>query len=123
MKWNAYWGKQAASVLKHYPGEDERTVEYTVLSLAKIVYGMDCLHMATRAAAGQYALSVLPPRWHKLIREALRINRIRSSTSYYESEQARTEEMRQFIRYVIDYCEIKRIEEEQPSVTELADGT
>lgn len=121
MKWNAYWGKQAAAVLMHLPEEDERTVEYTVLNLAKIVYGLDGRSAATRAAAGQYALSVLPAHWHKLIREALRINKIRSSVSYYESKKARAEELRRFVQYILQYCENHPKAGEQSPMRETAD--
>jgi len=84
---------------------DEGTIEYAVLNAARVLYTMDCPGRATREKAGNYALEVLPERWHPIVREALRIRRRAfQEPSLYATMEERMQEAKRFARFMKEYC-------------------
>jgi hypothetical protein len=111
---NSYWSKQAAqSVELMLKRNDEETIGFAVLSIARILYILDNRAKATNEKAGYYALQTLPARWHKLVREAMRISRIRMSPSLFASCEERAVETRLFVKQMINYFN-QRMEEGNP---------
>jgi hypothetical protein len=75
-------------------------IEWTVLGVLRQYYTFRENDITSKAGAGEYALLHLPPRWHRLIREALRI-RQQSGTSAYRSRLFRAFQAWRFLHYVI----------------------
>lgn len=87
---------------------DEETIEYAVLNAARVLYTLNCQGRATREKAGNYALEVLPERWHPIVREALRLRRRAfQEPSLYEEKEERMQEARRFVRFMKEYCETR----------------
>ena len=61
-------------------------MEWSVLGMLRQYYTLSERSVVSKIGAGQYALTHLPPHWHPVIREALRI---RMKESRLQSDAAR----------------------------------
>jgi hypothetical protein len=81
-------------------------VEWAVLGVCRLLYGLEEKSLVSKLEAGEHALIRLPTRWHALLREAidLRLGRLRlgKAAIYYRSRIARALETRAFLRYVVE---------------------
>lgn len=77
--------------------------EWTVLGVLRQFYTFREHEITSKRGAGHYALSCLPARWHRLIREAIRI-REGGHCSLYRSRLGRAGENLRFLRYIIAVC-------------------
>ena len=78
-------------------------IEWTVLGVLRQYYTFREHDITSKTGAGQYALSCLPARWHRLIREAIRI-RDGSPPSRYRFRPGRAWEAFRFLQYIIAEC-------------------
>jgi hypothetical protein len=79
---NTYWRKWAyhpSSMLKLLSGTG---IEWAVLGVLRLVYALRENDMTSKAGAGAYALATLPPRYHRIVAEAMRIRAKQSTSSY-----------------------------------------
>ena len=91
---HGYW-KQRLQALRRTAAESnwswsidriEEEMEWSVLGMLRQYYTLSERSVVSKIGAGQYALTHLPPHWHPVIREALRI---RMKESRLQSDAAR----------------------------------
>lgn len=75
-------------------------VQWTVLGTLRQVYTFAEHDITSKVGAGEYALAKLPARWHRIIREALRI-RQHEPESIYRSRFTRSVDTFRFLQYII----------------------
>lgn len=100
---NSYW----ASYIQR-PGRiawllSDFGVEWTVLGVIRQYYTFVAHDITSKVGAGLYALDHLPDRWHRVIREAIRI-RQQQRKSLYATRVQRAADCYNFLRYIIAYC-------------------
>jgi len=78
-------------------------VQWTVLGVLRQFYTFRENTITTKEKAGTYALSHVPTRWHRLIREATNIREGKNSSAY-RLRIARTIEVVSFTKYIIQTC-------------------
>ena len=78
-------------------------IQWAVLGVLRQYYTFREHDITSKTGAGAYALTQLPARWHKLIREAMSI-REESGSSSYKSKVGRALDALQFMRYIIQLC-------------------
>ncbi len=78
-------------------------VEWTVLGVLRQFYTLREHDITSKTEAGQYALSCLPARWHRLIQEAIEIRK-GGHRSLYRSRLGRALENFRFLQYIIVVC-------------------
>jgi hypothetical protein len=95
-----YWGsyirdpRRMAWLLSDYG------VQWTVLGTLRQVYTFAEHDITSKTGAGEYALHKLPARWHRIIREALRI-RQQEPGALYRSRFTRALDAFRFLQYII----------------------
>ncbi len=77
-------------------------IEWGVLGVTRLHYTLATGLVTSKHGAGLYALETLPPRWHRILGEALRIRERRSEGSHYRNLLQRRRDMRAYIATVID---------------------
>jgi hypothetical protein len=75
-------------------------IEWAVLGVLRQHYTFRERGITSKAGAGEYALAHMPPRWHKLIREALNLREQPEAPSLYHSHIVRAAEASSLLRYV-----------------------
>ena len=75
-------------------------IQWTVLGVVRLYYSLREKDITTKIEAGEYALQHLPPEWHPLIHEALRIRRGEAGSAY-RWRLGRAREARRFLGYII----------------------
>lgn len=75
-------------------------IQWTVLGVLRQFYSFRENTITTKVKAGEYALTCLPARWHRLIREAIRI-REGTPAPAYRCRMTRTIEAVKFLKYII----------------------
>jgi hypothetical protein len=78
-------------------------IQWAVLGVLRQFYSFRENTITTKVKAGEYALTCLSGRWHRLIREAINI-REGQSTSLYHSKVMRTVEAIRFLKFIISTC-------------------
>ncbi|RPI95566.1 MAG: DUF4111 domain-containing protein [Chloroflexi bacterium] len=73
---------------------------WAVLGVARQFYTIREKRIISKRRAGDYALSVIPERWHRVIDEAIRI-RTRSGEPLYRSRLVRMFDTVNFMKYII----------------------
>ncbi len=79
-------------------------VAFAVLTLCRILYTMGRHSVTSKPAAAQYAQGILPDKWHRLIREALRLHSGEPGLSLYVSRFGRAAETRRFVHAIVQLC-------------------
>ena len=75
-------------------------IQWTVLGILRQFYTIRENKIITKRRAGEYALSVVPEQWHRLINEALRI-RTKATGALYPLGLMRTADAVHFLNYII----------------------
>jgi hypothetical protein len=75
-------------------------VQWVVLGVLRQYYSFVEGDITSKTGAGEYALTHLPSRWHRVIREAIRI-RAQEHPSLYKSRLVRAVDAYLFLKYVI----------------------
>jgi hypothetical protein len=76
--------------------------EWGVLGVSRLHYTLTTGQIASKYAAGLYALHRFPPRWHPIIVEALRVRRGDGTRSAYWLPFRRRADLLRYIIMVID---------------------
>lgn len=98
---NTYWSQFIRNPIRMLWLLDDRGIEWAILGVLRQYYSFREQAITSKVGAGDYALQKLPDRWHRLIREALRIRTQQETSSLYRSRFSRTVEAWRFLRYII----------------------
>lgn len=101
---NNYWRKKLDKKLIFL---SDYMIEFSVLTLCRILYTLESGKIVSKCQAAAYELQRLPGDFRPIIREALRIRKSMPSESLYPSRIKRQKAVKEFIRYIIDYCNSK----------------
>jgi hypothetical protein len=75
-------------------------IQWTVLGVLRQYYSFMEQDITSKMGTGEYALTHLPTKWHRLIREAIQL-REQTGDSLYRSKMMRAIEAYNFLRYII----------------------
>ena len=103
---NTYWLKWA-NACRRFPSigyiaslTSLKSIEWGVLGVSRLYYTFRKRDIVSKAGAGEYALKTVPQKWHKIIREAMRL-RGNNKKSYYHSIFERRKDALGYIDYII----------------------
>lgn len=77
-----------------------KTIEWGVLGVSRLYYTFMERDIASKVGAGEYALRTVPLRWHKIIKEAMRLRK-NNKRSFYNSIFKRRIDTINYIDYII----------------------
>ena len=99
---DTYW-RDNAEALSAMPGEGthEWACCWCVLGVARLHHLLVTGEMTTKSAAGRWGLGFYPARFHRVLREALRV-REGGPDEYADDRQARGRDTAAFTAYVVD---------------------
>jgi hypothetical protein len=80
-----------------------KSVEWGVLGISRLYYSFRQRDIASKAAAGEYALKTLPERWHRIVREALRL-RDPGIPPQYASRIVRRNDALKYVEHMMREC-------------------
>lgn len=99
-----HWAEQTLSEVTCTVEEnDEQVVAAAVMSLIEFLYSLEYEIIIDENRVEQYALEVLPQKWHLIVKEADRIRRGLKSSSLFASREQRSKTAGDFAAYVIHY--------------------
>ncbi len=78
-------------------------VQWAVLGISRLLYGLREGDMISKSQAGEYALTQVPQKWHPLVHEALNIQR-GTGLRTYRSAWPRARDTAAYVRYIIAYA-------------------
>lgn len=78
-------------------------VEWGVLGVSRLYYTFKEKDITSKVGAGEYALRVVPQRWHKIINESMRL-RNDNKKSLYKSVFNRRKDTLDYIEFMIQEC-------------------
>ena len=100
---NTYWASftrkpsRIAWLLTNYG------VQWTVLGVLRQWYTIKEHSITSKTEAGEFALTHLPARWHRLIREAISL-REQNKVTHYKSRVKRAVDLFTFLQFIIQVC-------------------
>jgi hypothetical protein len=97
---NTYWRRWAYDPRYMLALQTDWAIQWAVLGVLRLHYSLQTNQMTSKVGAGDYGLQTLPPQWHRLIQEALRL-RQKQPHSLYRFRLQRTIEAMRFLRMVI----------------------
>lgn len=99
---DTYW-RATAEALVAMPGEGRRETacEWCVLGVARLHHLLVTGEMTTKTRAGRWGLTHYPERFHRVLREALRI-RNGGDSEYLEEDGPRGTDTAAFTTYVVE---------------------
>lgn len=100
---NTYWASWTTRPDRILVLLSDWGVQWTVLSVLRQFYTIRERKITSKIKAGEYALSCLPVRWHRIIRDAI-ILREAPKPDYHHSRIRRAKDTFDLIRYVIGTC-------------------
>lgn len=110
---NTYWLSQMKSMEKLLilPNEIvDGAIEWCILGMLRQYYTLKEHDIISKVEAGEYALQHLSERWHKIIKEAIRI-RIGGEMQSYSSKEQRIHDTIECMEYILNYCnDIRRVD-------------
>ena len=99
---NTYWAMYARRLARRVYQLPDKGVEWAVLGVCRLLYGIQQGTMISKARAGSYALEHVDEEWRPLIREALFVRTGIGERSYrYHSRFKRASDTAAFVKYVI----------------------
>ncbi|MFJ8063671.1 aminoglycoside adenylyltransferase domain-containing protein [Psychrobacillus sp. NPDC096426] len=106
---NTYW-RAWISGRKRFPSFkyigvlfDLHMVEWGVLGVSRLYYTFKEKDITSKVGAGEYALSVVPKKYHKIIKESMRL-RQGNKKSYYQSIFGRRKDSMDYMEFMIREC-------------------
>ncbi|MWC27696.1 nucleotidyltransferase domain-containing protein [Paenibacillus sp. MMS18-CY102] len=78
-------------------------IEWGVLGITRLYYTFRERKITTKAGAGEYALEVVPPQWHRVIQECINTRR-GVKKSLYRSRVVLKKEAIKYMKYMLDEC-------------------
>ncbi|MEW6732374.1 MAG: aminoglycoside adenylyltransferase domain-containing protein [Acidobacteriota bacterium] len=100
---NSYWASWISSPVKIAYLLTDTGIQWAVLGVLRQFYTFKKNSITSKTAAGEYALSQLPEKWHQLIQEAINI-RAGNHRSYYTFKAVRAIEAISLLKYIIRSC-------------------
>lgn len=104
---NTYW-LQWVNACRRFPSMryigiflSLKTIEWGVLGVSRQYYTFNERDITSKVGAGEYALRTVPQRWHKIIKESMRL-RNNNDKSYYKSIFKRRKDALGYIDYIIN---------------------
>lgn len=76
--------------------------EWGVLGVTRLHYTLTTGHITSKRGAGAFALDTFPARWHRVVREAVRIREGRRDERQFRNPLERRRHMREYVAMVID---------------------
>jgi hypothetical protein len=99
---DTYWrGNAEALAAMPSEGRTERACEWCVLGVARLHHLLVTGEMTTKNGAGRWGLTHYPERFHRVLREALRI-RNGGSAEYLDDDESRGADTAAFTAYVVE---------------------
>jgi len=102
---NTYWAsftRQPAHIAWLFA---DYGVQWAVLGVLRQWYTFQTQTITSKTGAGEYALTHLPARWHRIIQEAIAI-REQGTSNRYKTRIGRALDAYSFLRYIIRVCNI-----------------
>lgn len=106
---NTYWVNWKNSCeklpsVKHFGSfVSLRMLEWGVLGVTRLYYTFKEREITSKLGAGEYALKTVPHRWHRIIKEAMRLRK-NHKNSYYKSIFKRRRDALDYMDYIIQSC-------------------
>jgi len=75
-------------------------IEWGVLGVSRLYYTFKEQDMTSKIGAGEYALQIVPQRWHRVINEAMRLRK-GNQKSFYKSIFERRKDVLAYIDFII----------------------
>jgi hypothetical protein len=100
---NRYWGRYTREPIRIIQLLFDEGIQWAVLGVLRQYYSFETGEITSKIGAGSYALQHLPPRWHRIIQEAINI-RNQQKPSRYRSRLVRAIDAFAFMRFIIGWC-------------------
>jgi hypothetical protein len=100
---NTYWVQFTRKPVRIAWLFSDYGIQWTALGVLRQYYTFREQNIVSKTEAGRYGLTHLPPRWHRLISEAIHI-REQGCGYYYRSRILRAVEAFRYIRMIIQFC-------------------
>ncbi len=100
---NSYWLSWANQPQRILMLFSDWGIQWAVLGVLRQFYSFRENDITTKTKAGEYALTCLPEKWHRLIQEALDIRAGRKHYAYW-FRLSRTIEAVKFLKFIIQTC-------------------
>lgn len=100
---NTYWAAYINKPRRIAWPFSDYGIQWVVLGVLRQYYSFREQDVTSKTGAGEYALTRLPSRWNRLIREAINI-REQANGTLYKSRIVRGVEAFRFLRYIIETC-------------------
>ena len=101
---DAYWRNITGELATSSPNEPEAELDYAccwcVLGVARLHHLIVTGEMTTKSGAGHWGLSYYDKRWHRVLREALRL-RVGGQPEY-DDQASRLQDTTEFTAYVVE---------------------
>ncbi|MCM3767684.1 DUF4111 domain-containing protein [Neobacillus niacini] len=79
------------------------SIEWGVLGVTRLYYTFREKDITSKSGAGEYALQTLPPKWHRIINESMRLRK-NIKKSYYHSVFKRRRDVLEYMEFIIQEC-------------------
>jgi hypothetical protein len=106
---NTYWLKWV-NAHRRFPSIEyiallvsPKVIEWGVLGVSRLYYTFKEKGITSKVGAGEYALQKVPPKWHRIIKEAMRLRKD-IKRSYYNSSFERRKDALGYMDYLIQEC-------------------
>ncbi len=100
---NTYWASYTTNPRRMIWLSSDYGIQWAVLGVLRQFYTFKEHDITSKTGAGEYALNHLPPRWHRLIHEAINL-RQQSGDKLYNNRLVRAYDALQFLRMIIRLC-------------------
>ncbi|PGZ93658.1 aminoglycoside adenylyltransferase domain-containing protein [Bacillus sp. AFS029533] len=80
-----------------------RSIEWGILGVSRLYYTFKEKDITSKVGAGEYVLEAVPKRWHKIIKESMRL-RTDNKKSYYKSIFTRRKDAIDYMEFMIKEC-------------------
>jgi hypothetical protein len=101
---DTYWRNIAGQLATSFPNEPEAELDYVccwcVLGVARLHHLIVTGEMTTKSGGGRWGLSYYDERWHRVLREALRLRE--GGKPKYDDQASRLEDTTDFTAYVVE---------------------
>ena len=97
---NTYWKSWTRQPGKLITMLSDWGIQWTVLGVARQFYTVREKKVITKQRAGEYLLTIVPQKWHRIIKESIRI-RTKSDDALYRSRIIRMLDAVKFINFII----------------------
>lgn len=101
---NVYW---KSKLQKNFIFLIDSYIEFSIMTLCRILYTLKNKTIISKSDSIQFAIKILPSKFHLILKESLRIREDISKASLFRSRIKRAKEAKELIEYIIEYCNFK----------------